>query len=276
MAKRFNVSIPDALAERMEPFKNKISLSALMQASIERELARLTLTDDQMQRRSNFRTAAMNAWIKRYPSLTTALNAFIDNLIDQATNDGSEKIFDYYRYLWLAFNRSEVYPEECEEVFNLKDTEVHEIVSFNYTTRPDWAPPGAEVSYEELIDKKSHDAAYKMGGEFVKFLIDQKSKGISNLPDALFSQAETVSGVKHEEGNRTWLLDEDVERFLIWQYEDIIDMKKGGTVAAVVEDQPCCRLYYKALDSRIREIMDADDLCYILDFERPMLGLEGI
>lgn len=276
MAKRFNVSIPDALAERMEPFKNKLSLSALMQASIERELARLTLTDDQMQRRSNFRAAAMNAWIKRYPSLTNALNSFIDNLIDQAENDGSEKIFDYYRNLWLAFNRSRIYPYESEIVVNRNATDIRELVDAIITERPDWAPPGADESYKDLINSRSQDAAYSMGNEFVEFLIDQKTKGVSSLPDALFSLSEIDDEDEHKSASQTWQLDEDVINFLTWQYDDVYDRNKSKFVLATAENQPCCRLYYKALDARIREIMDEDDLCYILDFEQPLLGLEGI
>lgn len=218
----------------------------------------------------------MNAWIKRYPSLTNALNSFIDNLIDQAENDGSEKIFDYYRNLWLAFNRSRIYPYESEIVVNRNATDIRELVDAIITERPDWAPPGADESYKDLINSRSQDAAYSMGNEFVEFLIDQKTKGVSSLPDALFSLSEIDDEDEHKSASQTWQLDEDVINFLTWQYDDVYDRNKSKFVLATAENQPCCRLYYKALDARIREIMDEDDLCYILDFEQPLLGLEGI
>ena len=41
MAKRFTISLPDDLARRIEPFKDQLSLSAIMQKSLEAELAEL-------------------------------------------------------------------------------------------------------------------------------------------------------------------------------------------------------------------------------------------
>ncbi len=108
MAKRFNVSIPDALAERLEPHKDKISLSAVMQAALERELAQLTMGDQEKQRRDSFKAAAMSAWLKRNPVYTRVINAFVDNLFDKAINDGLGDIFDFYRNLYLFCRREEL------------------------------------------------------------------------------------------------------------------------------------------------------------------------
>lgn len=114
MSKRFNVSIPDALAERMEPFKNDLSLSALMQDAIERELTRLTMSDADKELRDQFKAAAITAWFKRYPGLGTALAAYADHLFDLARQDGQSDIFLFYRALFFTVKGD----EGLEEVFS--------------------------------------------------------------------------------------------------------------------------------------------------------------
>jgi hypothetical protein len=101
MAKRFNVSIPDALAERMEPFKNNLSLSALMQEAIERELARLTMSDDDKELRQQFKTAAISAWLERFPGMGEAMKAYAERLFHLAGKDGQTEIFRLYRALFF-------------------------------------------------------------------------------------------------------------------------------------------------------------------------------
>lgn len=108
MAKRFNVSIPDALAERMEPFKNDLSLSALMQDAIERELIRLTMSDKDRELRENFKKTAVHAWVSRLHGLGHAVNAFVEHLVDQAAKDSNPKIFELYRALYLSVKHEEI------------------------------------------------------------------------------------------------------------------------------------------------------------------------
>jgi post-segregation antitoxin (ccd killing protein) len=81
MAKRFNVSIPDALAERLEPHKNRISLSAVMQAALERELAQLNLSDEDKQRRASLRAVAAEAWLRRNPIIIFTIRLLMMGLI---------------------------------------------------------------------------------------------------------------------------------------------------------------------------------------------------
>jgi hypothetical protein len=120
MAKRFNVSIPDALAERLEPHKDKISLSAVMQAALERELAQLTMGDQEKQRRESFKAAAMSAWLKRNPVYTKVIHAFVDHLFDKAVNDGLGDFFDFYRDLSVCSGRDELI-ERISKSFYYKD-----------------------------------------------------------------------------------------------------------------------------------------------------------
>lgn len=108
MAKRFNVSIPDALAERLEPHKNRISLSAVMQAALERELAQLNLSDEDKQRRASLKAVATEAWLKRNSFIAEHLSAFIDHLLDQAINDGNDSLFGYYRQLCISLREEEL------------------------------------------------------------------------------------------------------------------------------------------------------------------------
>lgn len=108
MAKRFNVSIPDALAERMEPFKNDLSLSALMQDAIEREIIRLTMSDKDKELRENFKKTAIHAWVGRLHGLGRAVHAFAEHLVDQAANDSNPKIFELYRALYLHVKEEEI------------------------------------------------------------------------------------------------------------------------------------------------------------------------
>jgi hypothetical protein len=108
MAKRFNVSIPDALAERMEPFKNSLSPSALMQEAIERELTRLSMSDKEKELRNNFKKTAAYAWVNRVHGLGAAVDQFIDALVDQAAKDRNTKIFELYRLLYFVIKEEEV------------------------------------------------------------------------------------------------------------------------------------------------------------------------
>lgn len=108
MAKRYNVSIPDALAERLEPHKDKISLSAVMQAALERELAQLNLSDEDKQRRASLKDVAVSAWLQRNTYVAWALEGFTQHLIDSAINDKLPDIFHYYRQLYIECRRDEL------------------------------------------------------------------------------------------------------------------------------------------------------------------------
>jgi hypothetical protein len=108
MAKRFNVSIPDALAERLEPHKNRISLSAVMQAALERELAQLNLSDEDKQRRASLKAVATEAWLRRNPIIRECVSVYVDHLYDQAINDGIDRLFYFYRQLSLKYREDEL------------------------------------------------------------------------------------------------------------------------------------------------------------------------
>jgi hypothetical protein len=117
MAKRFNVSIPDALAERMEPFKNDLSLSALMQDAIERELTRLTMSDGDKELRDQFKAAAISAWIERFPGMGEAMTAYADHLFELAAKDGQTEIFSLYRLLFFSVKREEGIKEALQHAY---------------------------------------------------------------------------------------------------------------------------------------------------------------
>ena len=108
MAKRFNVSIPDALAERLEPLKDKISLSAVMQAALERELAQLTRIGVAQNLRTSFKEAAINSWLQRNKPIYRAIFAFVDQLIDSAVNDRQPELFPIYRNLYIRLRKDEL------------------------------------------------------------------------------------------------------------------------------------------------------------------------
>lgn len=108
MAKRFNVSIPDALAERLEPHKNRISLSAVMQAALERELAQLNLSDEDKQRRASLKAVAAEAWLRRNPIIRECVSDYVDHLYDQAIDDGIDSLFNFYRQLSLTHRKEEL------------------------------------------------------------------------------------------------------------------------------------------------------------------------
>jgi len=147
MAKRFNVSIPDALAERMEPFKNNLSLSALMQDAIEREIIRLTMSDKDKELRENFKKTAIHAWVGRLHGLGRAVHAFAEHLVDQAANDSNPRIFELYQALYLHIKKDEI-------VEGVRRQEVASTVKeIEPSTREDGQPETGNTSkYSDAID----------------------------------------------------------------------------------------------------------------------------
>ena len=156
MAKRFNVSIPDALAERMEPFKDNLSLSALMQEAIERELARLTMSDDDKELRQQFKTAAISAWLERFPGMGEAMTAYAERLFHLAGKDGQTEIFRLYRALFFLVKME----DGVKEVFlhtHPKATNVIELLEKrNPSFLKNFLDSFDQFFYDECVDDIIH------------------------------------------------------------------------------------------------------------------------
>jgi hypothetical protein len=152
MAKRFNVSIPDALAERMEPFKDNLSLSALMQEAIERELARLTMSDEDKELRQQFKTAAISAWLERFPGMGEAMTAYAERLFHLAGKDGQTEIFRLYRALFFLVKME----DGVKEVFrhtHPKATNIIELLEKgNASFLKNFLDSFSEFFYDECVD----------------------------------------------------------------------------------------------------------------------------
>lgn len=178
MAKRFNVSIPDALAERMEPFKNDLSLSALMQDAIERELTRLTMSDADKELRDQFKAAAINAWIERFPGLGAALAAYADHLFDLAAKDGQSDIFRFYRALFFSAKGEEA----IKEVFRQRYPSYPEAIQ--------------EVDSEGFIDHMNAIYRDHFIVDFQDFACDKARHNMKLLDDSLVDQVMLSDGSK--------------------------------------------------------------------------------
>lgn len=171
MAKRFNVSIPDALAERMEPFKNDLSLSALMQDAIERELIQLTMSDKDKELRENFKKTAVHAWANRLHGLRDAVNAFAKHLVNQAALDSNPAIFDLYRFLYLNAKQQEIL-----ESVKAKELELSQKAKVKINPKDEELGPEAALIYEHFID---NELLYlnDFGSSLVKFINQKATAG---------------------------------------------------------------------------------------------------
>lgn len=171
MAKRFNVSIPDALAERMEPFKNNLSLSALMQDAIERELIQLTMSDKDRELRENFKKTAVHAWANRLHGLHNAVNAFVKHLVNQAALDSNPAIFDLYRFLYLNVKRQEII-----ESVKAKELELNQKAKVKINPKEEALGSEAASIHESFIENELLYLS-DFGSSLVKFINQKATTG---------------------------------------------------------------------------------------------------
>lgn len=188
MAKRFNVSIPDALAERLEPFKNDLSLSALMQDAIERELTRLTMSDADKELREGLRAAAISAWIERFPGLGAALAAYADHLFELAAKDGQTKFFKYYRAFFFLTREDKVLTDIARYHYPNLETE-------QGVGRVAWALN--EVDKEKLEEFICEEWI----PDFNRFIGKKEEEGTKLLDDYLLVMASSEQGLFESNAN---------------------------------------------------------------------------
>jgi hypothetical protein len=152
MAKRFNVSIPDALAERMEPFKDNLSLSALMQDAIERELARLTMSDEDKELRHQFKAAAISAWLERFPGMGEAMTAYAERLFHLGGKDGQTKIFRLYRALFFLVKMEDGVKEVLQHAYPKTTNIVEALEKRRPSFLKDFLEEFSDYFYNECLD----------------------------------------------------------------------------------------------------------------------------
>lgn len=221
MAKRFNVSIPDALAERLEPHKDKISLSAVMQAALERELAQLTLGNEEKQRRASFKAAAANAWMKRNGYLIKALGAFIDHLFEEAVNDQGSRFFDYYRHLYLACKQDELVSKISKDVryyrFKSPGKEKASVLdmlkyAFEYEFLARF-----ESDVCDFIKKKAHEGEFLIPSHLLYAEEDGETLVIDEDFDSILesNMSHKAALSMMDERLRSMLSDEEVDNFIL-------------------------------------------------------------
>lgn len=222
MAKRFNISIPDALAERLEPFKNDLSLSALMQDAIERELTRLTMSDADKELREGLRAAAISAWIERLPGLGAALAAYADHLFELAAKDGQTKLFKYYRAFFFLTQEENVltdiarhhYPHaEAQDsvayvrsaIYEVDDEKLMEIIW------KEWIP-----DFNRFIDKRAEEGAK---------LLDDDVLAIASSDEGLFESNANVQELIFKSLDsriRQHMAERDIYKYVLDIDEDLI------------------------------------------------------
>lgn len=240
MAKRFNVSIPDALAERMEPFKNDLSLSALMQDAIEREIIRLTMSDKDKELRENFKKTAIHAWVGRLHGLGRAVHAFAEHLVDQAANDSNPKIFELYRALYLHVKEEEV----------VEDIRKREAESAAKETEPasqeaDQSEPGNTTRYEDAIHAIVSDSDW-FCHDLIGFINKKAADGdLFFSPNAYYAADTKTAFELHD-----------------WLEEELMNM---GNV-------PLQSFYLEALHSHVSKLMSKQEIeTYLCDLDLEML-----
>ncbi len=99
MAKRFTISLPDELARRIEPFKNQLSLSAIMQKSLEAELAELVRPEEEKTKAQVLLRLAEEFYKEGFSGLVNAATFFLDYQLEKAFQDSDKFIFRLYGLL---------------------------------------------------------------------------------------------------------------------------------------------------------------------------------
>jgi len=211
MAKRFNVSIPDALAERMEPFKDNLSLSALMQEAIERELARLTMSDDDKELRQQFKTAAISAWLERFPGMGEAMTAYAERLFHLAGKDGQTEIFRLYRALFFLVKMEDGVKEVFQYAFPEKTNIVEALERENASFTKNFLDSFDQFFYDECVDDIIHFidsyVDFDISGTSYLYFLANNDKIHSLLFNAL---DERIRGIMTESDLYKYVLDIDI------------------------------------------------------------------
>jgi hypothetical protein len=232
MAKRFNVSIPDALAERLEPYKNQISLSALMQAAIERELAQLTRPEIDKDLRASFKAAAINAWIERNYPINDAISAFVEHLLQRGLKDSLSDFSRIYRLLYIQLRKDELRIKLMHEPRYMLLRMNSELSSEDFEALTPKDP--AERALEYALSGNEGAVA----DDFICFIKTSLKADPTFLPAHLWS-----------------LVDGEV-----WLSEALeVAIGHAPTISEIMLEM---------MDSRVREIMSNKDIDnYLLDFE---------
>jgi hypothetical protein len=254
MAKRFNVSIPDALAERMEPFKSSLSLSSLMQNAIEQELIRLTTTEEKRDLMAQFKRAAVGAWFSRLPGLGEALDEFAQSLIDKAANDGDQTIFKLYRNLYFAVKGEEV---------------IAEMKSFYESKCADPGDPESLAGAFNIIMGETYLTHIRRCEGTIWNL---QSRGREDFGTAFVSFLEKCANEK-----KYYLGHHNYD-------EEIVDGENRLCLNESMSTQMGCltepdatmeRIYFEALDSRVREMMSPEDIkLFVTDLNPDLIECE--
>ncbi len=273
MAKRFNVSIPDALAERLEPHKDKISLSAVMQAALERELAQLNLSDTDKQRRASLKATAVSAWVKRNPELPKVLGAFADHLLDSAINDGLPGLFMYYRQLVIDCRKEELIEEiikspDCDSSIDahLEHQNVyHELLRGNMNNKQILIK-----RLTEIIVGRTLDCALGQAGvdgnfmyfvdAFVLFVANQLKNGTDSSTELPGKFVRLALGTMEAPDN---LDSEYIYESLDYHLRTLIETRAGKEIALEI------------LEDRIKANLDEEEVnAFVLDFESEMANID--
>lgn len=274
MAKRFNVSIPDALAERLEPHKDKISLSAVMQAALERELAQLNLSDTDKQRRASLKATAVSAWLKRNTELTKALGTFADHLLDSAINDGLPDLFMYYRQLVVDCRKEELIAKILESPYSyyhsfgahLEHQNVyHEILR----DEPD---NGELLIYrlKRIILAATLDYARDKVANcfnsfdygFMEFIANQIKKGAESSAKLPGEFVQMALGTMEEPGD--WSMNDLLEQ---------LDMHLG----TLIRTKAATQIALEILEDRIKANLEEEEVnTLVLDFDSEMADFAGM
>jgi hypothetical protein len=274
MAKRFNVSIPDALAERLEPHKDKISLSAVMQAALERELAQLNLSDTDKQRRASLKATAVSAWLKRNTELTKALGAFADHLLDCAINDGLPDLFMYYRQLVIGCRKEELITKILESPsihFSSLSAHLEHQNVFHQILRD---KPDNEKHLIERLERiivvatlnyardKVADYFNTFDYGFMEFIANQIKKGIGS--SAILSEEFIQMALGTMEEPEGWSMGD-----LLAQ----LDMHLGTLIRTKAAEQTVLEI----LEDRIKANLEEDEVnTLVLDFDSEMADFAGM
>jgi hypothetical protein len=99
VAKRFTISLPDDLARRIDPFKDQLSLSAIMQKSLEAELAELLRPEGEKTKAAALLERAKSFYKDDFAVLVKGASAFVDHIIDNAIHDADFYVFKLYNDL---------------------------------------------------------------------------------------------------------------------------------------------------------------------------------
>lgn len=244
MAKRFNISIPDALAERLEPHKDRISLSAVMQAALERELAQLNLSDEDKQRRASLKAVAAGAWLRRNPFIGKTVSSFVEHLLDAAINDNADALFLYYRELSILCRKKEM---------------IKKVAS--------------DTRYFFFLYGRTQEERERMAGDALDLAFDLAAdEGFGTFTEAL--KQFLVEKIKRKEIHvPRHLLGCDVDE-IAGEPEDWSPLTEE--LCAVINSRATLEIALRIMDEQLQNQVDEEVINnFVLDFESAFAELEG-